>query len=148
MDLIPIRTENFEINGLCGRYIFGLDLFRGERDAPPWKPSERLLRDLSQRAGASLHTGMLLDFADTPEHLFGAPGERVNYDLVNVGISSDSYYSVDRWPHFPPCFFPNADENCWDIFNSSEDVSWSQILSYDVLATYVAPSSATSVGLH
>lgn len=99
----------------------------------------KFLSILSREVQASAHTGMLLDFADSPRELFGSPSGDVVYQEVSVGVSRGNFYSAKDWPYFAPCFFPRVTPSFWQLFDRAEHTSWYKILYSDALALYLDP---------
>jgi hypothetical protein len=136
-----IRLKDIAKNEIYIRYIFGLDIFRVNKVNRSKNLEVSFLEFLSQETLVSAHTGSLHDIADSPEELFGLPNEAVYYEEVDVGVFGGSFYSVNDWFLFPPCFFPKVDEPFWKIRNGLIKTNLEKIFSWDALSIYANPKT-------
>jgi len=134
-----VKTEDKAEGDVFVRYIFGLPIFTVNKVQYGESPEVTFLKSLTGIATMAAHTGMLLDFADSPVELFGPPNDALNYKEVNVGVSQGSFYQRDDWPNFPPCFFPTVNEVFWNLERPEIGFTWRKILVYDAIAFYLGP---------
>jgi len=136
-------------NNLIQRSILGLNVFtRNQVDYGIQNdPQLEFLRQICSRNQVSGNTGSLIDFADTPDELFGELSKyEENYYPVKIGCFGGEFYDPKERNSFPPLFFPKISSHFISMPDWVEDDAslTLRIMLSDALALFISPKSKDS----